>query len=172
MDDRPGSSGTFPALVAKSAAFACSAVPALAASRPSERTRGSDQLVRDPAGDLIDLLLVVLGQEMIVPTLATAVPAIAITSAAIATAIEGEGGLIRLTGPAYGTRWTSNRLVPSSCSGRPAVIAIRSPELAMPWLPASAAQSSSSAADVVLVVAVHRGDAEEEVQPAHGLDPR
>ena len=52
------------------------------------------------------------------------------------------------------------------------MIAIRSPDLAMPWLPASAAQSSSSAADFVLVVAVEGGDPEEQVEPAHGLDPR
>ena len=33
---------------------------------------------------------------------------------------------------AHGTRWTSNRFVPRSCCGSPAVIAMRSPDLATP----------------------------------------
>ena len=46
--------------------------------------------------------------------------------------------------PAHeGTRWTSNRFVPSCCSGRPAVIAIRSPDWATPCSRARRAQSSS-----------------------------
>jgi enoyl-CoA hydratase/carnithine racemase len=49
----------------------------------------------------------------------------------------------------YGTRWTSNMFVPSPCSGKPAVIPIRSPDFATPCVSDSRAQSSRSARRLV-----------------------
>ena len=42
----------------------------------------------------------------------------------------------------------------------------------MPCLRGERGAVVEQAADLGLVVAVHRGDAEEQVEPAHGLDPR
>src|SRR5918996_4369073 len=52
-------------------------------------------------------------------------------------------------GRIYGTRWTSNMFVPSSCSGSPAVMPIKSPDFATPSAKASRAQSSRRARRLV-----------------------
>ena len=60
---------------------------------------------------------------------------------------------------------------PCSCAGRPAVIAIRSPDSAMPCSRASVAQSSSSLRIAGPVLGLGRADPEEQVHPADRLEP-
>ena len=73
---------------------------------------------------------------------------------------------------AHGTLWTSNRFVPRPCCGRPAVIPIRSPEPATPRLAGEPGALVEQRRQPRPLVGDRALDAEQEVEPAHGLDPR
>ncbi len=73
----------------------------------------------------------------------------------------------------HGTRWTSNRFVPSSCCGQAGGDPDQVAGLRRPRSRWRAARSRRAArVSPVQSSAIAQLDAEQQVEPAHGLDPR